>query len=248
MAGNSKQHMNMNMTRRTIEDHPSVQTVFLPSSMMYTVPIVSKDLGLGAIQNLSRRHGSVIVSDWIEPPLLLELQETCASASFEKIMQTQGRSIRKDQGTYDANRKLYITSPGGRGLVDKLANKLAVQMAKHGVSVQSPAPIQSLAGSGPQAAHVDMPSSDGFACILSINEQTTFDLILKYKDQPLALRRETIPLMPGHTVMFPGKQPHGGSSYEHLNIRWHYYCPISPAVQMQQEFVYATTEMQDRLV
>ena len=246
MKCNGKQHM----TRRTIERHQnqSIQTVFLPSSSMYPVPIVSKVLGLCAIQNLSRRHGSVIVSDWIESPLLLELQETCASPSFQNIMQTQGRNIRKDQTSYDANRKLCITSSGGRGLVDKLANKLAVQMAKHGVSVQSPAPIQSLAGSGPQAAHIDMPSSDGFACILSINEQTTYDLILKYKDQPLALRRETIPLMPGHTVMFPGNQPHAGSSYEHLNIRWHYYCPTSPAVQMQQGFLYSTTEMQERLV
>jgi hypothetical protein len=233
------------MTRRNIEHQRPIRTVFLPSSSMYTVPIVSKDLGLGAIQNLSRRHGSVIVSDWIEPSLLLELQETCASASFQNIMQTQGRNIRKDQSTYDANRKLYITSPGGRGLVDKLANKLAVQMAKHGVSVQSPAPIQSSAGSGPQAGHVDMPSSDGFACILSINENTTYDLILKYKDQPLAMRRETIPLMPGQVAIFPGDQPHAGSSYEHLNIRWHWYTPLSPSLSMAQEFVYATTEMQE---
>jgi len=238
--------MNMNMTRRTIEHQRPIRTAFLPSSSMYTVPIVSKDLGLHAIQNLSRRHGFVIVSDYIKPPLLLELQETCASPSFQNIMQTQGRSIRKDQGTYDANRKLYITSPGGRGLVDKLANKLAVQMAVHGVSVQSPAPIQSLAGSGPQAAHIDMPSSDGFACILSIADNTTFDIISKYKDQPLAMRRETIPLMPGHTVMFPGDQPHGGSSYEYLNIRWHYYTPLSPSLSMAQAFLYSTSEMQDR--
>jgi hypothetical protein len=120
-------------------------------------------------------------------------------------------------------------------------------MAKHGVSVQSPAPLQSLANSGPQAAHIDMPGNDeGFACILSIDDNTTFDLILKYKDAPLAMRRETIPLMPGHTVMFPGNQPHAGSSYESSNIRWHYYTPLSPSLSMTQQFVYATTEMTDR--
>jgi hypothetical protein len=229
------------------QGHQPIQTVFLPSFEMYTVPIVSKELGLHAIQNLSRRRGFVIISDWIDSALLIELQESCSSAPFSNIMRTQGKNIRKDGTSYDANRKLRITSPDGRGLVDSLASKIAVQMAKHGVSVQAPAPIQSSANSGPQAAHIDMPSNDqGFACILSIDENTTFDLILKYKGERLATRRETIPLKPGHTVMFPGNQPHAGSSYEQLNIRWHYYTPLSPSLSMEQRFVYATTEMEDR--
>jgi hypothetical protein len=210
-----------NMSRPTRSERNNkkvdITTVFLDSIQMYTVPIVSKSLGLHAIQNLSRRHGSVIVSDYIDSALLVELQ----------------------------TRKLCISEPDGRGLVDDLARKIAVQMAKHGVSVQSPSPIQSLAKLWPQAAHIDMRSSNdqGFACILSIDEATTFDLILKYTDAPLAMRRETIPLMPGHTVMFPGNQPHAGSSYEHSNIRWHYYTPLSPSLSMLQQH---TTQMEDR--
>ncbi len=216
-----------------------IKTAFLDSSQMYTVPIVSKSLGLHAIQSLSRRHGSVIVSDYIDRALLVELQESCGSASFGNIMRTQG--------TYNANHARCISGPDGRGLVDDLARKISVQMAKHGVSAQSPAPIQSLANSGPQAAHINMPSrGDNFACILSIDENTTFDLILKYKEAPLAMRRETIPLMPGHTAMFPGNQSHAGSSYEHSNVRWHYYTPLSPSLSMAQRFVYATREMEDR--
>lgn len=225
-----------------------VQTPFLPASSRYPVPVVSKTLGLREIQHLSTLYGAVIVTDWIAPSFLDFLRDQCSSEAFQSIMQKQARDIRKDHGSFDSRRRLYKTSVDGRGLIDQLARKLAHEMEKHGVTpILAPAPIESIGPTGPQAAHVDLPHGDaGFACIVAVYEDTTFDLVLKYKDSDLAMRRETIPLEPGHVVMFPGNQPHAGSSFERYNLRWHFYTPLSPDQHMEQKFVYATTEMHCR--